>query len=364
MLGQNHLTAWLRAMPLWLAALKVHVLQTAFGLYKLLLGGPRTTQATKEATPEAMQEVTHERPQYLEEPLLLSLGGTGFVYKLSDAIVVKKCRPGSEDLLAREQDMFAILSRQTLSPYIIQHFHNTPDAIFMECMPGGSLGTIIGDEQIRDDSTLRVLGVQNLQAAQVCLRWMRQLAAAAAWLEQLNLAHGDIRPANILISGARNVKLADFDHVHTIGEFLPSLTEPFARLLGDEGGEDYGSYGTAGHRTEQFAIGTVAYVLTRGYEPYEDEWWGPEHGPMCQAKFRDMQFPPLGDGPWDQVIEKCWHGGFESIAQLADHVAGMDRDSDSLEVVEQPASASEVASRKQECEMLVQSGVLETLFTR
>ena len=46
---------------------------------------------------------------------------------------------------------------------------------------------------------------------------------------------------------------------------------PYVRLLGTEAGEDRGRFGFLGARTEQFAIRSVYYYLTRGYEPYDNE---------------------------------------------------------------------------------------------
>ncbi|GAB0136164.1 hypothetical protein EsDP_00004476 [Epichloe bromicola] len=332
-------------MALWVAALKLFILQPALNFYNVLRGL------------KTSQDIAYD----LEEPLLLSLGSTGLVFKLSDAIVVKKSRLGRNDYIANEQKIFATLNRQPLSPYIIQHFHNTPDAIFLEFMPGGNLGAILNDQQVKDESTQRVIRVVKLQAAQDCLKWMRQVVAAAAWLEQLNLAHCDIRPANMLLSDTQDLKLADFDHTRKIGDTLPSLTEPFARLLGDEGGLERGTYGTAGSRTEQFAIGSVAYALTRGHDPYEDEWWGPDHGPICQGKLQNMEFPGLSKEKHDNIIWNCWHGQYESISQLSGHLAGLDQSS--WEVIKQHASASDIGLRKYECEMMIQRGVLERLFT-
>ncbi|KAL2759757.1 hypothetical protein ACRALDRAFT_1060247, partial [Sodiomyces alcalophilus JCM 7366] len=107
---------------------------------------------------------------------------------------------------------------------------------------------------------------------------MKQLGAAAAWLEELGLAHCDIRPGNMLLCPAGHVKLADFDRTLKIGEDMLSGTEPFARILDEEGGLDRGTYGKAGCRTEQFAVGSVFYSLTCGYDPFEDQWWGRHHG--------------------------------------------------------------------------------------
>lgn len=122
-----------------------------------------------------------------------------------------------------------------------------------------------------------------------------------------------------------------------------------------------GTYGTAGCRTEQFAIGSVAYALTRGHDPYEDEWWGPDHGLKCQGKLQNMEFPGLSKEKLDSIIWNCWHGQYESIGQLSGHLAGSDQSS--CEVIKQQASASDIRLRKNECEIIIQKGILERLFT-
>ena len=101
------------------------------------------------------------------------------------------------------------------------------------------------------------------------------------------------------------MKLGDFDRSVKIGKHLDAGTDPFARLLDDESGQDRGSYGKAGPRTEQFALGSVIYSLVRGYDPYENEWFGEEHGPIFLDKFQMMQFPSFSDSPLDAIIQKC-----------------------------------------------------------
>ncbi|KAM0417396.1 hypothetical protein ACHAPT_012631 [Fusarium lateritium] len=204
-------------------------------------------------------------------PRLLSLGSTGFTFKLNKYIVVKKVRPGRDCNLANEATIFDILERHPPSPYIVQSFYRTEQAIFLEYATNGDLASLLREEQQRDESSQQVMGVARRQPLERCFRWMKQLGAAAAWLEELGLAHCDIRPGNMLLCAAGHVKLADFDRTLKIGEDILSGTEPFARLLGDEGGPDRGTYGKAGCRTEQFAIGSVFYSLTRGYDPFEDQ---------------------------------------------------------------------------------------------
>ncbi|KAH6973987.1 hypothetical protein EDB80DRAFT_595630, partial [Ilyonectria destructans] len=143
-------------------------------------------------------------------------------------------------------------------------------------------------------------------------------------LEGLGLAHCDIRPGNMLSCQSGHVKLADFDRTLKIGEDMLSGTEPFARFLGDEGGLDRGTYGKAGCRTEQFAIGSVFYSLTRGYDPFEDEWWGRDHRPIRMQKLRKMEFPLTGHSECDDIIWNCWHDRYKSITELSADIAALD----------------------------------------
>ena len=96
-----------------------------------------------------------------------------------------------------------------------------------------------------------------------------ELGAAASWLETLGYVHGDIRPPNLLLDSQEHLKLADFDCVAPIGAPAETTTTPWIQLLGPEAGEHRGTFRLCGAQTEQFAIGSILYCLTRGYEPYE-----------------------------------------------------------------------------------------------
>ncbi|KAL4782092.1 hypothetical protein BJX76DRAFT_303459 [Aspergillus varians] len=87
-----------------------------------------------------------------------------------------------------------------------------------------------------------------------------------------------------------------------------------ARLLGPETGAN-GTFGMCGARTEQFAIGSIVYSMTRGYEPYEFENLA-EGGPEIVKRLQRMEFPELDRGDLDRIIERCWRGGFSSLCDL------------------------------------------------
>ena len=94
---------------------------------------------------------------------------------------------------------------------------------------------------------------------------------------------------------------------------------PYARLLG------CGKFGLLGALTEQFAIGSVYYYLTRDYEPSDDTWLGEDHGPTTVDMLQNMRFPALSpNDDADQVIRKCWYGEYPSVEELAFDVRAAD----------------------------------------
>jgi serine/threonine protein kinase len=57
-----------------------------------------------------------------------------------------------------------------------------------------------------------VTQVEKLEPLSLCKEWMNDLAEAVAFLESLNLAHGDLRPENILLDRNRCILSAQFHH--------------------------------------------------------------------------------------------------------------------------------------------------------
>ena len=82
------------------------------------------------------------------------------------------------------------------------------------------------------------------------------------WYLSLNLTHGDLRPENIFLDRDQ-WKLSDFDCTAEIGTDFETCVVPHGRLLND-GDEEYGRCGTSdflGPRTEQFALGSLYYLI-------------------------------------------------------------------------------------------------------
>ncbi|KAJ5570888.1 hypothetical protein N7535_004548 [Penicillium sp. DV-2018c] len=184
-----------------------------------------------------------------------------------------------------------------------------------------------------------VTSVQKLEPLHLRLEWMNDLAQAVAFLESLNLAHGDLRPENILLDRNR-LKLSDFDCTDMIGANYEACMCPYGRLLNDKdeksGQGPSGTSGFLGPRTEQFSLGSLYYLINYGFEVYGDRCLADdpyEHGPKTVDLLQDMVFPELnGDPMIDGVIDKCWHYGYVKIADLAAHTETLlDERSDALE---------------------------------
>jgi serine/threonine protein kinase len=86
---------------------------------------------------------------------------------------------------------------------------------------------------------------------------MKALAEGIAWLESLGLAHGDLKPENVLVDKQNRVKIGDFDCTNFIGSESEACIPPYGQLLGSEAGSKEGTLGKLGARTGQFALGSL-----------------------------------------------------------------------------------------------------------
>jgi hypothetical protein len=187
-----------------------------------------------------------------------------------------------------------------------------------------SLSSRIQNNHIRDHQTKIVTEVKKLESLSLRRRWMNDLAQAVAFLESLNLAHGDLRPENILLDRNR-LKLSDFDCTAKIGTDFEACIAPYGRILNsneiDQGLR--GTFGVLGPRTEQFALGSLYYLINYGFEVYGDRCLTDdpkEHGPKMVDLLQDMEFPKLGgDSMINSIIDRCWHNEYATVAQLALH---------------------------------------------
>ncbi|CRG88600.1 hypothetical protein PISL3812_05631 [Talaromyces islandicus] len=254
-------------------------------------------------------------------------GGTSFAYEVHPRIVVKVPKSGEIEKVQfkKELEIYKTFSENPPCPFIVQCFHFSDKGIFLEYMRDNSLYYRMQQNHILDPKTRVVTKVEKLEPLRLRKEWMNDLAHAVAFLESLGLAHGDIRPENILLDRDR-LKLSDFDCTAKFGSRHEACMGPYGRFLNETEPEE-GRQGTAGHlgaRTEQFALGSVYYYINYGFEVYGDRYLTEDpydHGPKTMELLMNMVFPELngshGSPEIDDIIDKCWHNRYAKISELA-----------------------------------------------
>ncbi|KAK5999956.1 hypothetical protein QM012_005044 [Aureobasidium pullulans] len=140
---------------------------------------------------------------------------------------------------------------------------------------------------------------------QLKARWIQQIVSAVAWLAELGLAHGDLRPNNIMLDKSANLKLIDFGCTVKFGDELVTGNPPFCKL------DENLNTPLAGAESETFAIGSCLFNIHFGYPPLS----GIDEQEMDE-KWSKHEYPPTGDDELGVIIQKCWDGEFESMAAL------------------------------------------------
>lgn len=203
-----------------------------------------------------------------------------------------------------------------------------------------------------------------------------QPRSATAFLESLNLAHGDFRPENIFLDRDQ-LKVSDFDCTAEIGSDYKACMAPYGRILNsnepDQGPE--GGSGSLGPRTEQFALGSLFYLINYGFEVYDDQCLTEDpkkRGCKVLNLLQDMEFPKLdGDPVLDHMINKCWHNHYTTIAELAASTETLPSGRNNRKTIansEEPDSSScgncpeeNLSSKKAFCQSLEKRGLLQIL---
>jgi serine/threonine protein kinase len=232
---------------------------------------------------------------------ILSVGSIADVYEVGEEVVLKsvsrfenedirdflyrKCRLQHEIFI---YGLFKAVPQRNL--HILSMVATMTDGIFLPRM------RITLEERI----------VQQLPSQDTQLRWIEQLVSGLAWIEERGWAHGDLRPANILLDNSDNVKISDFDSTVKPGERLLVANTPFCKL-----GKGF-QIPIAGPLTEQFAIASCICTIRTGREPFyelEDR--------EKVLKIMSSDYPLTADDLiFDQTMQRCWRGGYASVAEL------------------------------------------------
>ncbi|KAJ5087749.1 protein kinase domain-containing protein [Penicillium angulare] len=310
---------------------------------------------------------------------LIGSGGISSIYQVNSSVVVKV---PSSDEFARQQfrneiENYKTFTRHTACAFIVQCFYLTDDAIFLENMKDQCLAFRIQYNYTYDREKWVVIQVDKLEPLHLRLAWMDGITQAIAFLESLNLAHGDLRPENILLHGNK-IKVTDFDHTAPFGTQFWACTAPWGRELKDEE-IDYDIPGWAdgvlGTRSEQFALGSIYYYLNYGMEVYGDKTLTDnrrDRGIALMELLKNMQFPVLDCDPMiDELIHKCWYNQFTTIANLAEATKALfdkrcsGEDKEALEEgIDVQVAADGYEATKAFCQKLQEDGLVDYIRSR
>jgi serine/threonine protein kinase len=133
--------------------------------------------------------------------------------------------------------------------------------------------------------------------------WGADLASALARAHQCKIIHGDVKPANILITNEGQVKLGDFGvarfatQVSGSGSILgtPAYLSP-EQILG----------GKQDTRSDLFSLGIILYQMTTGVRPFD----GTSVGAVCAQIVSATPLPPSHHNPelppaFDHIVMRC-----------------------------------------------------------
>lgn len=163
-------------------------------------------------------------------------------------------------------------------------------------------------------------------------RWVYEIANAVAWLEKLEIAHGDLRPPNLLLDHNNTLKICDFDNACRYGQHIEGAHQPYYKWLGQDG------FGVAGAASEQFAIGACAYFIHTGEDP---DFTSEELSAI-------EKFPIIGG-----MVRQCFDREYPSVMTLKQEILLDMKEAEGIDLEKNDGNIMqpvEISDRVRECE--------------
>ena len=219
----------------------------------------------------------YSRKGYMDETYeilgYLGSGSGGVIYKayhkrLQKEVVLKKIKRKSRDarINRNEVDILKNLNHMYL-PQVVDFFEENGEIYTaMSFIPGRSLKELM--EERRQFSQRQLI------------RWAMQLCSALNYLHTQTppIIHGDIKPANIMVTPRGDVCLIDFNVSFAVnGNTVLGYTEGYASpeqyiiALDSREGRELPQYRVIDEKSDIYSLGITMYEMVTGHVPFDHE---------------------------------------------------------------------------------------------
>lgn len=225
---------------------------------------------------------------------LISGGITGIVELLDDGTALKAPFPG-EEIENHIQDIAkeaSIYHRIGPHPRLVRMLGHSREGLVLEYMKNGDLKTYL---QTHESDSI---------PTSLKLKWACQVAEAVDLLHRNGVIHSDIKPRNLLLDAAFDVKIIDFSGSSLDGS-KPTSGEGTRFYLPRHWREQ------PTVATDLFALGSTLYAIFQGVSPYEEL-----PSDEVERLFTRKEFPDISGIPCGQVIKQCWLSQLDTAADV------------------------------------------------
>jgi hypothetical protein len=142
------------------------------------------------------------------------------------------------------------------------------------------------------------------------LKWCEDVAQVLSHVHSKNIRHADLSGRNLLIDAEKRILLCDFSG--------SSIDDERASITAEDGFRhpDKDEYTEPTIRCEIHTLGSTVYEIITGKVPHH----GLEKEAICKL-LEEGQYPNVSKVPLGDLIRRCWEGGFDSVAEVAEEIA-------------------------------------------
>ncbi|KAI9730976.1 MAG: hypothetical protein M1834_005437 [Cirrosporium novae-zelandiae] len=224
-------------------------------------------------------------------------GQSGRVYHLTPSIVLKHSWVGNEKDTECERKVYERLGPH---PRILKYLGPGPMPIEPERLPPRDIGIRL---EYHPKGSLREYIPSDAEIFP--LKWAEQIAEGLEYLHRNRIVHCDTSSSNILVTDNLDVVLCDFAGSIIDGVKVNGVSYEQRCSRRYEYTDDFD------HIDDLFGFGTVIYELSTRMRPYADKT-----DQEVRQLYKKGEFPDVSSLEMGSIINKCWHGGYESASAV------------------------------------------------